>query len=68
MCQAAHCNDRVNDKDAKWAAKNAKVDLAFLAASWTAHSDEATLNHAMDWNHWVSSLPPIVLPVFKYAN
>jgi hypothetical protein len=46
-------DNRVNGKDAKWAVKNAKVDLAFLAASWTAHSDEATLNHAVDWNHWV---------------
>jgi len=71
MCQPAHRDNRVNGKDAKWAAKNAKVDLAFLAASWTAHSDEATLNHAMDWNHWVrfpTTYPPAGLLARKLTQ
>ncbi|KAK0642986.1 isoprenoid synthase domain-containing protein [Cercophora newfieldiana] len=44
---------RIMKKDSKWAAKNAKVDLAFLASSWCHTCDEATLNLSMDWNHWV---------------
>jgi len=44
---------RMMMKDERWAAKNAKVDLAFLAAAWCHTCDEATLNLSMDWNHWV---------------
>ncbi|KAK4444001.1 isoprenoid synthase domain-containing protein [Podospora aff. communis PSN243] len=40
-------------KDAKWALKNAKVDLAFLASAWCYTCDESTLGVSMDWNHWV---------------
>lgn len=44
---------RLMMKDDKWAAKNAKVDLAFLASAWCWTCDEAILNLSMDWNHWV---------------
>jgi len=44
---------RMMMKDEKWAAKNAKVDLAFLASAWCYSCDEKTLNLSMDWNRWV---------------
>ncbi|KAK0613228.1 isoprenoid synthase domain-containing protein [Immersiella caudata] len=44
---------RIMMKDDNWAAKNAKVDLAFLASAWCFTCDGGTLDLAMDWNHWV---------------
>lgn len=41
-----HAND-------KWAAKNSKVDLAYLASIWAPSCDEEALRMMIDWNHWV---------------
>jgi len=41
------------NQDAQWAARNAKVDLAYLASVWAPDTDEEALCIMMDWNHWV---------------
>lgn len=41
------------NQDAQWAARNAKVDLAYLASVWAPDTDEEALHTMMDWNHWV---------------
>ncbi len=38
----------------KWAARNSKVDLAYLASIWAPFCDENALRMMVDWNHWVS--------------
>ncbi|KAG9254334.1 Presilphiperfolan-8-beta-ol synthase [Emericellopsis atlantica] len=44
---------RVMKFDKTTAAKNAKVDLCFLASIWSADASEDRLVTMLDWNHWV---------------
>ncbi|KAI9035559.1 terpene synthase family protein [Aspergillus affinis] len=37
----------------QWAARNSKVDLAYLASIWAPYCDEEALRMMVDWNHWV---------------
>jgi len=39
--------------DEKWAARNTKVDLCFLASIWAPQCDDVALRMMLDWNHWV---------------
>ncbi len=39
-----------------WAARNSKVDLAYLASMWAPSCDEDALRMMVDWTHWVSSM------------
>ncbi|KAM7200837.1 Presilphiperfolan-8-beta-ol synthase [Naviculisporaceae sp. PSN 640] len=41
------------NQDSTWAARNAKVDLAYLASAWAPDADEDLMRTIMDWNHWV---------------
>lgn len=36
------------------AAKNAKIDLCYLASIWSPGASEDRLGMMLDWNHWVS--------------
>ncbi|KAK3354057.1 isoprenoid synthase domain-containing protein [Lasiosphaeria hispida] len=44
---------RVMKKDEAWAARNASVDLAFLASCWAPGAGDEGLRVVVDWNHWV---------------
>lgn len=44
---------RIMHADEKWAAKNSKVNLCFLASAWAPHCDEEALRTIVDWNNWV---------------
>ncbi|RYP24797.1 hypothetical protein DL765_000343 [Monosporascus sp. GIB2] len=44
---------RVYKAGEKWAARNSKVDLAYLASIWAPTCDEEALRMMVDWNHWV---------------
>ncbi len=48
-----HCTSRILRVDDKWAAKNSKVDLAFMASIWAPSCNEDALRVMVDWNHWV---------------
>ncbi|KGO75960.1 Terpenoid synthase [Penicillium italicum] len=39
--------------DEKWASRNTKVDLAYLASIWAPTCDQEALRMMIDWNHWV---------------
>jgi hypothetical protein len=45
---------RVINADAKWDARNRRVDLAYLASIWAPNCDAEALRMMVDWNHWVS--------------
>lgn len=45
--------NRLLRADEKWAARNSKVDLAYLASIWAPSCDEEALRVMVDWNHWV---------------
>lgn len=51
---------RVLQADDKWAARNTKVDLAYLASIWAPYCDEEALRMMVDWNHWVCTQSSIV--------
>ncbi|KAL2786795.1 isoprenoid synthase domain-containing protein [Aspergillus keveii] len=44
---------RVILADEKWASRNSKVDLCYLASIWAPYCDEEALRMMVDWNHWV---------------
>lgn len=48
--------NRLLRADEKWAARNSKVDLAYMASIWAPSCDEETLRVMVDWNHWVRSI------------
>lgn len=52
----ADATHRVMKKDEAWAARNASVDLAFLASCWAPGAGDEGLRVVVDWNHWVSCL------------
>ncbi|CDM27661.1 Presilphiperfolan-8-beta-ol synthase [Penicillium roqueforti FM164] len=39
--------------DEKWASRNTRVDLAYLASIWAPTCDQEALRMMIDWNHWV---------------
>ncbi|KAF9240966.1 hypothetical protein DTO012A7_160 [Penicillium roqueforti] len=39
--------------DKKWASRNTRVDLAYLASIWAPTCDQEALRMMIDWNHWV---------------
>ncbi|KAK4032622.1 isoprenoid synthase domain-containing protein [Parachaetomium inaequale] len=43
----------VMGKDKKWAERNTRVDLCYLASIWAPEADEEALRMMLDWNHWV---------------
>ncbi|GJC85376.1 presilphiperfolan-8-beta-ol synthase [Colletotrichum liriopes] len=49
---------RVMNFDKVTAARNAKVDLCFLASIWAPDASEDRLVMMLDWNHWVRILYP----------
>ncbi|OTA61599.1 Presilphiperfolan-8-beta-ol synthase [Hypoxylon sp. EC38] len=44
---------RIMKMDEKTSAKNAKVDLCYLASIWAPDADDVALRMMLDWNHWV---------------
>ncbi|KAI0145598.1 Presilphiperfolan-8-beta-ol synthase [Xylariaceae sp. FL1272] len=44
---------KIMNFDERMAARNARVDLCFLASIWAPHADETALRMMLDWNHWV---------------
>ena len=46
---------RIINADQKWAVKNSRVDLCYLASTWAPYCDEEALRMMVDWNHWVRS-------------
>ncbi|RHZ53952.1 hypothetical protein CDV55_104405 [Aspergillus turcosus] len=44
---------RIISADDKWASRNSRVDLCFLASIWAPYCDEEALRMMVDWNHWV---------------
>ncbi|KAJ6002360.1 Presilphiperfolan-8-beta-ol synthase [Penicillium sp. IBT 35674x] len=44
---------KIIQADEKWASRNSRVDLAYLASIWAPTCDEEALRMMVDWNHWV---------------
>lgn len=60
LSHAPRCNDiktdtrlRIIQADKKWASRNTRVDLAYLASIWAPTCDQEALRMMIDWNHWV---------------
>ena len=53
---------RIMQADDKWAARNSKADLAYMASIWAPSCDEEALTMMGDWNHWVR---PIINPSYE---